>query len=411
MSSLAYEQKRESSEGGVRRSSQLVARARNPLLVQRCGGSACTCPATEHDTAGASHTRPLQRVTVSDPDDASEREAAGVARSITSHSPGGDASMVQRAGGAPGRHSVTSEAIASSLARLSEGGTPFQGPIRASMESRFGRSFNGLRIHTGTAATNLARSLDAVAFTVGRDMVFADGRYAPGTAPGNRLLAHELTHVAQQGTFGDTTVVRRLTASMCSSDCVAPDAVATKPATNWTLKLAVDREEKGLHRLVSGDVGHTWVKFENDGGEKYSFGMWPQVGFNASRPWSSVKGCIHHPDTLHEPPAATEYLDIDYRVAKSNYDAGLAKAQTVCKASPDYNLFSNNCTSFAIEVIAAAGVTPPSSTTLAVHNPNALFEGIEEETAKRATTGSGARSFKKFGAIYDRFETTEPGPV
>ena len=392
--SQTHIEERSASAGRPKSSRTDFDAMRRPLVVQRCGGNGCACPSAESEPRGLAHDRPLRRVMVSDPSDATEREARGVAGSISAHPSLESPRMVQRAGATHAGHEVTSEAIAASLTRLPHGGTPFQGPVRTSMESRFGTSFGGVRIHTGAEAGRLARSLDAVAFTVGRDMVFGEGSYAPGTKPGIGLLAHELTHVAQQETSADGILVHRVTASMCSTDCMAPDAFETTPSTSWLLKLAVDREEKGLHRLVSGDVGHTWVKFQTNGGEQYSFGMWPQTGFNPARPFTSVKGCIHHPDTLHDPPSAKEYLDIDYPVAKPNYDAALLKAQTICKASPDYNLVSNNCTSFAIEVVKAAGVTPPSSTTLAVHNPNALFEGIEEETAKAASAGSGASSKK-----------------
>jgi hypothetical protein len=61
--------------------------------------------------------------------------------------------------------------------------------------ARLGREFRGVRIHTDAVAT----ALGALAFTVGRDVVFAPGRYAPGTAAGDRLLAHELAHVSQGG--------------------------------------------------------------------------------------------------------------------------------------------------------------------------------------------------------------------
>ncbi|HJV61278.1 MAG TPA: DUF4157 domain-containing protein [Albitalea sp.] len=66
-------------------------------------------------------------------------------------------------------------------------------------EHRFGRSFDGVRIHDDTQASRSARALHAEAYTVGRDIVFGPGRYAPGTSAGRRLLAHELTHVVQQG--------------------------------------------------------------------------------------------------------------------------------------------------------------------------------------------------------------------
>jgi Domain of unknown function (DUF4157) len=66
------------------------------------------------------------------------------------------------------------------------------------MEPRFGHNFGNVRVHTGEKAAESARAVDALAYTVGRDVVFGAGRYAPGTAAGQRLLAHELAHVVQQ---------------------------------------------------------------------------------------------------------------------------------------------------------------------------------------------------------------------
>lgn len=79
------------------------------------------------------------------------------------------------------------------------GGRRLPGSVRATFESRLGYDFGGVRIHTGPRADALARDLDAVAFTVGRDVVFRAGAYQPSTVGGRRLLAHELTHVVQQG--------------------------------------------------------------------------------------------------------------------------------------------------------------------------------------------------------------------
>jgi hypothetical protein len=59
--------------------------------------------------------------------------------------------------------------------------------------------FSAVRVHTGPAASLAAKSVDANAFTLGHDLVFGEGRYAPHTPEGRRLLAHELTHVIQQG--------------------------------------------------------------------------------------------------------------------------------------------------------------------------------------------------------------------
>lgn len=70
---------------------------------------------------------------------------------------------------------------------------------REFMEPRFGYDFSGVRVHTDGRAAESARAVNALAYTVGRDVVFGEGEYVPGTSEGRRLLAHELTHVAQQG--------------------------------------------------------------------------------------------------------------------------------------------------------------------------------------------------------------------
>lgn len=78
-------------------------------------------------------------------------------------------------------------------------GRPLDSSARSFMEPRFGRDFSGVRIHTGTEADRAARDVSAAAFTVGPDIAFASGRYAPETESGRHLLAHELTHTVQQG--------------------------------------------------------------------------------------------------------------------------------------------------------------------------------------------------------------------
>ncbi len=77
------------------------------------------------------------------------------------------------------------------------------------MEPRFGHDFGNVRIHTDNRAAESARSVNALAYTVGDDVVFDAGAYRPGTESGRRLIAHELTHVVQQS--GGQRVVRRKT--------------------------------------------------------------------------------------------------------------------------------------------------------------------------------------------------------
>jgi pyrrolidone-carboxylate peptidase len=69
---------------------------------------------------------------------------------------------------------------------------------RAQMESQFGHDFSRVRVHTDNTAAESARSLNALAYTVGSDVVFGSGLYHPASIEGRRLLAHELTHVVQQ---------------------------------------------------------------------------------------------------------------------------------------------------------------------------------------------------------------------
>jgi hypothetical protein len=82
---------------------------------------------------------------------------------------------------------------------LASPGRPLDGQARAFMEPRFGADFGGVRVHTDARAAESARAVDAVAYTVGSDVVFGAGEYRPGTAAGDRLIAHELAHVVQQG--------------------------------------------------------------------------------------------------------------------------------------------------------------------------------------------------------------------
>jgi hypothetical protein len=89
---------------------------------------------------------------------------------------------------------------------VSEPGHPLDPLVRAFMEPRFGYDFSRVRIHTGSRAAESARATNAVAYTVGQDVVFDEGAYRPDADARRRLIAHELTHVIQQGS-ADTSIV------------------------------------------------------------------------------------------------------------------------------------------------------------------------------------------------------------
>ena len=77
-------------------------------------------------------------------------------------------------------------------------GKPLDLPTRTFMESRFGHDFSRVRVHTDASSAESANAVNAHAYTVGNDIVFAAGQFTPQSKAGLRLLAHELTHVIQQ---------------------------------------------------------------------------------------------------------------------------------------------------------------------------------------------------------------------
>ncbi len=100
---------------------------------------------------------------------------------------------------APGQNARGGQSVEDSVAALRGGGEPLSESVRAFFEPRIGYDFGAVRVHTGARAAEAARAAGALAFTVGRDIVFGAGQYSPETSSGGHLLAHELTHSAQQG--------------------------------------------------------------------------------------------------------------------------------------------------------------------------------------------------------------------
>lgn len=114
------------------------------------------------------------------------------------------------------------------IASLRGRGNLLPEPMRAFFEPRFGRDFGGVRVHTDTRAAETARALNARAFTLGHDVVFGAGEYAPGTGEGRRLLAHELTHVVQQLALSSTHGSPSLPLQRAMNDETAPEWMASK---------------------------------------------------------------------------------------------------------------------------------------------------------------------------------------
>ena len=81
---------------------------------------------------------------------------------------------------------------------LETSGKPLDAGTRATMEPRFGHDFGKVRVYSDAQAAESARTLHALAYTVGPNIAFGAGQFAPETQAGRRLLAHELAHVVQQ---------------------------------------------------------------------------------------------------------------------------------------------------------------------------------------------------------------------
>lgn len=115
------------------------------------------------------------------------------------HSPTGIMNLQRRVGNAGVAQLLSGDDDRQSIdAATRAGGSPLGAESRVQMEAAFGADFSSVRIHTGGEADSSAKQLGAHAYTVGEDVVFANGRYEPDTPTGQRTLAHELTHVVQQ---------------------------------------------------------------------------------------------------------------------------------------------------------------------------------------------------------------------
>jgi Domain of unknown function (DUF4157) len=129
-------------------------------------------------------------------------------------------------------------------------GQPLGADTRAFFEPRFGHDFSRVRVHTDEQAANSARSVNALAYTLGRDVVFGTGQYSPGTTTGAELLAHELTHVVQQSNAGQRIQKKDAPASRGGSTtkaAPAKDSPATKdaPATKKAKVKKITVTKKG----------------------------------------------------------------------------------------------------------------------------------------------------------------------
>jgi len=174
-----------------------------------------------------------RKPTVDSPGDAHEREADEVAdrvvRSVEPASIGAAPVQLQRE--SSGEIGAALD-VGAALRGAARGGEPLPRELRSYFEPRLGFDFGRVRIHADSESANAARAVQARAYTVGRDIVFGAGEYAPAGVEGKRLLAHELTHVVQQSMGGAArgAVVQR------KPDPTAVGSADPMPSSQWTVK-------------------------------------------------------------------------------------------------------------------------------------------------------------------------------
>lgn len=230
-----------------------------PALVQRCGGdTSCGCP-PEHEE------RVVQRATAAPGGSGAMPRAQRVSHAVTDavQAPGSPLPPAVRvsmeAAFAAETGSIDPAPVpgpARSVPSLTQPGDPTErqadavarrvtaahaDPSRAHPDParvRGAADFGQVRVHTGITATRAARSVAATAYTLGSDIVFTDGAYAPDTPRGQSLLAHELTHVLQQrkAGFGRGAPVARQSSDSADGRAAGPSSRNISALGNDALK-------------------------------------------------------------------------------------------------------------------------------------------------------------------------------
>jgi Domain of unknown function (DUF4157) len=297
-------------------------------------------------------------------------------------------------------------------------GKPLDPGIRASMEHHFRQDFSRVRIHAGSHAAESATAVNALAYTVGANVVFGAGEYQPETSAGKGLLAHELAHVIQQGQGGvggamqinapndpaeqeaeraadavsrnaspgriagapDRGVLARkdklkrggaadagAAPALCGgkwscatkADCAVPDRAGTGAASNsWQLIVHIDIEAPTASDVRLETVGHSYVEFRESNGAVYTYGYYPTQAVDPGWLQHIEKpGCVVHPDTAHR--SCVDYSET-FNLTQPQYTAALKAAQDICSLPGAYHAFTNNCATFVGGIARAAGQTLPS---------------------------------------------------
>lgn len=179
-------------------------------------------------------------------------------------------------------------------------GQPLDATTRAFMEPRFGHDFSEVRVHTDAKAVESAQTVNAVAYTVGKDIVFDESKYEPRSREGSRLLAHELTHVIQQNAA----------APVDSLKASSPDTSAELEAEK------ISNDVMSATANVKPSIRETTPSIQLQGESKEKSGTW----------WQKIKQFVG------AEPADEEKL-------LSDLNTGLKRSQKLCEMG---SIFESN---------------------------------------------------------------------
>lgn len=226
------------------------------------------------------------KLTVSNPGDPDERDADAMAdRVMSQREPTGDmapitpssstAALARKCSGcerededenriaraAESSAAVPAAAVADAASAVASGGMPLPAAELKFFEPRFGRDLRGIRVHTGPQAHRAATGINALAYSHGRNIAFANGQYAPGCFAGRKLLAHEMAHVVQS--YSNVGAVRR---KACGHDSSKGPGCGGGALARWNLVNIVTQEvenialdDKIVREGLQGRFGTNWV--------------------------------------------------------------------------------------------------------------------------------------------------------
>ncbi len=171
---------------------------------------------------------------------------------------------------------------------LSSSGQPLDHQTLNFMGSHFEHDFSRVSVHTDSKAAESAQAINALAYTVGQNIVFGAGQFAPNTTTGKRILAHELTHVVQQSHQGLTPSLQRQSSAGTESDAleVEADKIAqnvVKSPTKKASSLQKKKTKKAVSSLLTFAQVEKYILSNNNSSLSKEFLLcliWKESGFD-----------------------------------------------------------------------------------------------------------------------------------